>query len=210
MSTTHEHPHGDPHAHHPEHHLPSGYYEKLTAAVMELLVEKKMFKAEEVQAAIEKMDDRRPERGARMVAKAWVDPAFKARMLADGSAAMRELDMEPGDMHLTVVENTPQIHNVIVCTLCSCYPRMLMGPPPAWYKSRPYRARIVREPRKVLAEFGLAVPDDVTIRVHDSSADLRYVVLPLRPPGTEGWSEERLASIVTRDSMVGVAVVPAP
>jgi nitrile hydratase alpha subunit len=203
MSTTHDHPH----AHHPDHHLPSSYYEKLTTAVMEILVEKKMFRSEEVQRAIEKMEERLPDRGARMVARAWIDPEFKKRMLADASAAMRELDMDPGDMLLTAVENTPQVHNVIVCTLCSCYPRMLMGPPPAWYKSRPYRARVVREPRKVLAEFGLQLGDDVTIRVHDSSADLRYVVLPMRPAGTEDWSEERLASIVTRDSMVGVADV---
>ena len=203
MSTTHDHPH----AHHPDHHLPSNYYEKLTTAVIEILVEKKMFRAEEVQRAIEKMEERLPDRGARMVARAWIDPEFKKRMLADASAAMRELDMDPGDMLLTAVENTPKVHNVIVCTLCSCYPRMLMGPPPAWYKSRPYRARVVREPRKVLAEFGLQLGDDVTIRVHDSSADLRYVVLPMRPAGTEDWSEERLASIVTRDSMVGVADV---
>ena len=209
MSTTHEHehPHGDPHAHHPTHHLPSTYYEKLTNAVMELLVEKKFFKAEDVQRAIEAMKERRPERGARMVAKAWVDPAFKTRMLQDGSAAMRELEMDPGDMLLTVVENTPEVHNMVVCTLCSCYPRMLLGPPPGWYKSRPYRARAVREPRSVLAEFGLALPENVTIRVHDSSADLRYLVLPMQPAGTEGWSEERLAALVTRDAMVGVAVV---
>ncbi|HXP94369.1 MAG TPA: nitrile hydratase subunit alpha [Candidatus Binatia bacterium] len=210
MSATHDHPHADPHAHHPEHHVPSTYYEKLTTALMELLVEKKLFKAEDVQGAIERMEERRPERGARMVAKAWVDPAFKQRMLEDGSAAMRELGMEPGDMLLTVMENTPQVHNVIVCTLCSCYPRMLMGPPPAWYKSRPYRARVVREPRAVLAEFGLQLPEGVTIRVHDSSADLRYLVLPMRPTGTERWSEERLAALVTRDSMVGVAVARMP
>lgn len=205
MATTHEHPH----AHHPEHHLPSSYYEKLTTAVLELMVEKGLFTPADVQREIEALEERRPERGARMVARAWTDPEFKTRMLADGSAAMRELGMDPGDMHMTVVENTPEIHNVIVCTLCSCYPRMLMGTPPAWYKSRAYRARVVREPRLVLAEFGLTLPESVTIRVHDSSADLRYLVLPLRPAGTEGWSEERLASIVTRDAMVGVAIVHA-
>jgi nitrile hydratase len=202
MSTTHRHPH----VYHPEHHLPSTYYEKLTAAVMELLVEKGFFTAEDVRREIEAMDERCPERGPRMVARAWIDPAFKARMLEDGSAAMRELGLDPGDMRLMVVENTPSIHNVIVCTLCSCYPRMLMGPPPAWYKSRPYRSRVVREPRKVLAEFGLQIPDEVTIRVHDSSADLRYLVLPMRPAGTDGWSEERLAALVTRDAMIGTAV----
>jgi nitrile hydratase alpha subunit len=202
MSTTHDHPH----AHHSEHHLPSTYYEKLTTAVLELLVEKKLFAAEDVQREIETMEERRPERGARMVARAWLDPEFKARLLENGSAAMRECGIDPGEMLLTVVENTPQVHNVIVCTLCSCYPRMLLGTPPGWYKSRAYRARVVREPRAVLAEFGLNVPENVTIRVHDSSADLRYLVLPMRPEGTEGWDEERLASVVTRDAMIGVVV----
>lgn len=201
MATTHGHPH------HPAHHLPSTYYEKLTTAVLEILVEKGLFTPADVQREIEAMEERRPERGARMVARAWLDPAFKGCMLDDGSAAMRELGMDPGEMLLTVVENTPELHNVIVCTLCSCYPRMLMGPPPAWYKSRAYRARVVREPRAVLAEFGLKLPESVTVRVHDSSADLRYLVLPMRPAGTEGWTQERLASIVTRDAMVGVAVV---
>lgn len=202
MTQGHEHPH----AHHPDHHLPSSYYEKLTTAVMELLVEKRLFAAQDVQSAIEAMEERVPERGARMVARAWVDPAFKSRMLEDASAAMRELGIDPGDMLLRTVENTPQVHNVIVCTLCSCYPRMLMGPPPAWYKSRAYRSRVVREPRAVLAEFGLHVPESVTVRVHDSTADLRYLVLPMRPEQTAGWSEERLAAIVTRDSMVGVGL----
>lgn len=206
MSSTHEHTT----VYHPEHHQPSTYHERLTTALLELLVEKQLFTADEVQHEIETMEKRVPENGARMVAKAWVDPAFKARMLADGSAAMRELGLDPEHMQLTVVENTPEVHNVIVCTLCSCYPRMLMGPPPAWYKSRPYRARVVREPRAVLAEFGLKLPDGVTVRVHDSTADLRYLVLPMRPAGTEGWSEERLAALVSRDAMVGVAVARTP
>jgi nitrile hydratase len=141
-----------------------------------------------------------------VVARAWADPAYKQRLLGNGTAAVEELGLEIPALRLVVVENTPQTHNVIVCTLCSCYPRMLLGIPPDWYKSRPYRSRVVREPRTVLAEFGLRVPDDVTVRVHDSTADMRYLVLPMRPTRTEGWSEERLASIVTRDCMIGVAV----
>lgn len=200
-TTAHEHPH----AHHPDHHLPSSYYEKLTTAVMELLVEKELFAAEDVQRAIEAMEERVPDRGARMVARAWVDPGFKARMLEDASAAMRELGMDPGDMLLRTVENTPDVHNVVVCTLCSCYPRAVLGLPPDWYKSRQYRSRVVRAPRDVLAEFGTELPDDVEIRVHDSTADMRYLVLPERPRGTEGWDEARLAALVSRDAMIGVA-----
>jgi len=140
------------------------------------------------------------------VARAWVDSTFKERLLADAPAAARELGIEVGATQLTVVENTPECHNLIVCTLCSCYPRMLLGLPPDWYKSRPYRSRAVREPRSVLAEFGLAIAERVQVRVHDSTADMRYIVLPMQPAGTEGWSEERLAQIVTRDCMIGVAV----
>jgi len=152
------------------------------------------------------MRARTPERGARVVARAWVDAAYKKRLLANGTAACEELGLEIPGLHLVVVENTPQVHNAIVCTLCSCYPRVLLGIPPDWYKSRNYRSRMVREPRAVLAEFGLRIPEAVQIRVHDSTADMRYLVLPMRPQGTEGWSEERLASIVTRDCMIGVAV----
>jgi nitrile hydratase len=143
-----------------------------------------------------------------MVARAWGDPAYKARMLANGSAAAEELGLEVGPLKLIVVENTPGVHNVIVCTLCSCYPRMLLGIPPEWYKSRAYRSRVVREPRAVLAEFGTRLPEDVDVRVHDSTADMRYMVLPLRPRGTDGWDEERLAALVTRDSLIGVARLP--
>jgi nitrile hydratase len=145
-----------------------------------------------------------------MVAHAWLDPAYKARMLANGTAAAEELGFEVPGLRLIVVENAPDTHNVIVCTLCSCYPRMLLGMPPEWYKSRPYRSRVVREPRKVLGEFGLKVAAKVRIRVHDSNADMRYMVLPMRPAGTDGWSEERLASLVTRDSLIGVAVPVLP
>jgi nitrile hydratase len=129
-------------------------------------------------------------------------------MLANGSAAAEELGLEVGPLRLIVVENTPAVHNIIVCTLCSCYPRMLLGIPPEWYKSREYRSRVVREPRAVLAEFGTRLPDHVDVRVHDSTADMRYMVLPLRPRGTDGWDEARLAALVTRDSLIGVATLP--
>jgi len=155
---------------------------------------------------VEDMDGRNAGMGAKMVARALVDPGYKQRMLSDGNAAAEEVGLDRGLYKLVVVENTPQVHNVIVCTLCSCYPRWLLGLPPDWYKSRNYRSRVVREPRAVLHEFGLDLPDQVTLRVHDSNADMRYLVLPMRPAGTEGFSEEQLAAIVTRDSMIGVTV----
>jgi len=204
MSDDHDHPH------HPEHHLPSSYHEKLTAAVLELLAEKNVLSAAQITESIAIMDARGPELGAKVVARAWSDPAFKQRLLADGSAACRELGIDVGALKLVVVENTPDAHNVIVCTLCSCYPKMLLGIPPAWYKSKAYRSRTAREPRKVLGEFGLSVPDRVTVRVHDSTADMRYLVLPMRPSGTDGWSEERLAQLVSRDAMIGVARAKEP
>ena len=141
-----------------------------------------------------------------MVARAWLDLAYKQRMLANGSKAAEEIGLDVGPLKLVVVENTSSVHNVIVCTLCSCYPRMLLGLPPDWYKSRNYRSRMVREPRAVLAEFGTVIPPDVAIRVHDSTADMRYLVVPKRPTGTENWSEAELARLVTRDSMIGVAL----
>jgi nitrile hydratase len=144
-----------------------------------------------------------------VVAKAWTDPEFKRLLLDNGTRACEAMGIDVPATKLVVVENTPQVHNMIVCTLCSCYPRMLLGLPPDWYKSRNYRSRAVREPRAVLAEFGLRIADDVAIRVHDSTADMRYMVLPMRPAGTEGWDAARLASIVSRDSMIGVAV-PTP
>jgi nitrile hydratase len=185
---------------------PLSYFQLMEVSLRELLVEKGVLSEEQVQATVEDMRTRGPERGARVVAHAWTDPAYKQRLLANGTSAVEELGLDVPALRLVVVENTPQTHNVIVCTLCSCYPRMLLGLPPDWYKSRPYRSRVVREPRTVLAEFGLRIPDEVTIRVHDSTADMRYLVLPMRPEGTEGWSEERLAAIVSRDSMIGVAV----
>ena len=164
----------------------------------------------EVAQAMAEIRARGPERGAKMAARAWCDPAYKERMLASGSQAAEELGFEVAGLKLIVVENTPAVHNVIVCTLCSCYPRMLLGLPPDWYKSHAYRRRVVREPRAVLAEFGTAIPATVTIRVHDSTADMRYMVLPLRPAGTDGWSEEQLAGLVTRDSLIGVKTVNNP
>jgi nitrile hydratase len=185
---------------------PLTYFQLMEISLRELLVEKGVVTEEEVAEEVEAMRKRGYERGARVVARAWVDPEYKKRLLANGTEACEELGLEIPALKLLAVENTPEVHNAIVCTLCSCYPRMLLGIPPEWYKSRNYRSRMVREPRAVLAEFGLEIAEHVAIRVHDSTADMRYLVLPMRPPGTEGWSEERLASLVTRDCMIGVAV----
>ena len=185
---------------------PLTYWQTMEVAVRELLIEKGVATADEIARQIERMDARTPALGARVVARAWTDPAFKQRLLDDGSAACRELGIEVDALKLIVVENASDIHNVVVCTLCSCYPRNLLGLPPDWYKQRAYRTRTVREPRKVLSEFGLSLADGVAVRVHDSTADMRYLVLPMRPEGTEDWDEARLAAIVSRDSMIGVAV----
>ena len=202
-----DHPHS--HDHHPDREGPLSDYQLMEIAVRELLVEKRILTADEIRRTVEAMDARSPALGARVVARAWVDPAFRARLLANGAGACEELGIAMGAVKLVVVESTPEVHNLVVCTLCSCYPRALLGLPPDWYKSRAYRARAVREPRAVLSEFGTELADDVTVRVHDSTADMRYLVLPLRPPGTEGWSEERLAGLVTRDCMIGVSI-PRP
>jgi nitrile hydratase len=185
---------------------PYTYYQLMETSLRELLVEKGVVTDAQVSEVAAAMRARQPERGAKVVARAWVDPAYKSRLLANGTAACEELGLEIPSLKLVVVENTPQVHNAIVCTLCSCYPRVLLGIPPDWYKSFSYRSRMVREPRSVLQEFGLDIPQSVQIRVHDSTADMRYMVLPMRPRGTEDWDEARLAGIVTRDSMVGVAV----
>jgi nitrile hydratase len=189
---------------------PLSYFQLMEVTLRELLVEKGIITGEQVEAEVEEMRARTPQRGAQVVARAWVDADFKTKLLADGTRACEEFGLEIPGLKLVVVENTPEVHNAVVCTLCSCYPRVLLGIPPDWYKSRNYRSRMVREPRAVLAEFGLNVPEKVQIRVHDSTADMRYMVLPMRPPGTEGWSEERLASIVNRDAMIGVAVPKGP
>jgi nitrile hydratase subunit alpha len=189
---------------------PLSYFQLMEVSLRELLVEKGVLTNEQVDAAVEDMRQRTPERGAEVVARAWVDAEFKARLLQNGTNACEELGLDVPALKLLVVENTPQLHNAIVCTLCSCYPRMLLGIPPEWYKSRNYRSRMVREPRAVLAEFGLALSEKIQIRVHDSTADMRYLVLPMRPAGTDGWSEERLAGLVTRDSMIGVSLATDP
>ncbi len=152
-----------------------------------------------------------PRNGARVVARAWADPAYKARLLADGSKAIAELGYSGrGGEHIAVVENGPRLHNMVVCTLCSCYPWPVLGLPPVWYKSAPYRSRAVIDPRGVLADFGVSLGEDVEIRVWDSTSEMRYLVLPMRPAGAEGWSEERLAELVTRDSMIGVGLPLSP
>ena len=187
-------------------YAPLSYFQLMEVSLRELLVEKGVVTEAEVAATLADMRARGPEAGARVVAHAWTDPAFRARLLENGTRACEEFGLDVPALRLVVVENTPRVHNVIVCTLCSCYPRMLLGLPPDWYKSNNYRSRVVREPRTVLAEFGLQVAADVQVRVHDSTADMRYLVLPMRPAGTEGWSEARLAETVTRDCMIGVAV----
>jgi nitrile hydratase len=189
---------------------PLTYFQLMEVSLRELLVEKGIITEEQVAQEVEAMRNRGYERGSQVVARAWVDPGFKQKLLLNGTKACEELGLEVPGLKLLVVENTPAVHNAIVCTLCSCYPRMLLGIPPDWYKSRNYRSRMVREPRAVLAEFGLKIQDEVQIRVHDSSADMRYMVLPMRPAGTEGWSEARLAGLVNRDCLLGVAVPKGP
>lgn len=186
---------------------PSAYYQVMEIALRELLIEKNIFSADDVRRQIEFMDGRSPGIGARLVAHAWRDAEFKARALANGSAAAQEIGIEVGPTKLIVLENTDKIHNLVVCTLCSCYPRMLLGLPPDWYKSKAYRSRAVRDPRAVLREFGTEIPNEIEVRVHDSTADMRYLVLPLRPVGAERLSESELAQLVTRDSMIGVATL---
>ncbi|MGA1684996.1 MAG: nitrile hydratase subunit alpha [Gemmobacter sp.] len=182
------------------------YWQRMEIAVRELLIEKGVTTAAEIAAQIDLMDSRSPANGAAVVARAWSDPDFRSRLLQDAAEASREMGFDIGPLRLIAVENTPDTHNLIVCTLCSCYPRNLLGLPPDWYKSRAYRSRAVREPRAVLAEFGLVLPDGVTVRVHDSTADMRYIVLPARPAGTEGLAEGELAALVTRDSMIGTGL----
>lgn len=216
-----------PHDHHDHSHdanglSPSGHpykpdqdhkltrWQAMEIAMRELLVEKGIVTAAEITATVEQMDRRSPADGAKVVARAWVDPAYKARLLENGTEAIREIGVEPGVLKLIAVENTPEVHNVVVCTLCSCYPRNLLGLPPDWYKQRAYRSRVVKTPRKVLSEFGLDLPNTVQVRVHDSTADMRYLVVPARPEGTEGLDESALAELVSRDAMIGVAAARHP
>ena len=199
----HDHDHDHSTTFQPDHPEPTSDAARLGLALRELLIEQGVYTAAEERATIARLQQASPEDGARIVARAWTDPAFRERLLADGNAALRELGHDLAPYEFTVLENTADVHNVVVCTLCSCYPRSLLGQSPAWYKSKAYRARVVREPRTVLAEFGVELEPDVAVRVHDSTAELRYMVLPQRPGGTEGWDEKRLAGLVTRDSLIG-------
>ena len=200
------HHHGHNHPHDPiEVSEGASEYEIMVHAIKELLIEKGVITGEDIRKTLEFMDTRTPALGAKVVARAWTDPEFKKRLLANGTSAVAEMGIPMGDAELIVVENSKDVHNIIVCTLCSCYPRTVLGLPPDWYKSRNYRSRVVVEPRAVLKEFGTDLPESVTLRTHDSNADMRYLVLPERPAGTEGWSQEQLAATVTRDCMVGVA-----
>lgn len=194
-------------------------FEVLETAIRELSISHGLFSAEDHRRFTEWADNIGPTGGSRLVAKAWVDPGFKERLLADGTEACKEVGIDwneptgvgtPSDYtFFYVLENTPEVHNVIVCTLCSCYPRPVLGQSPAWYKSPNYRRRVVRRPREVLAEFGTYLPPEVEVRVHDSNQKSRFMVMPMRPEGTEGWNEEQLAAIVTRDTMIGVALPKA-
>jgi nitrile hydratase alpha subunit len=210
-----EHDHNHDHDHDHDHHPPPGwsdytpgYFEIMEMAIAELLVERGLIGANEIRRQIEVLDSRTPALGAKVVARAWVDADFRARLLANGRAACEELGITfYDDTQLIVIENTDEVHNLVVCTLCSCYPRPVLGLPPDWYKLKPYRSRAVTEPRAVLAEFGTTIPDDVEVRVHDSTAMVRYLVLPKRPNGTEDFGEAELAALVTRDAMIGVVPV---
>jgi nitrile hydratase len=187
----------------PDHPEPTSDAARIGLALRELLIEAGHYSADEEQAVIAEMQGASPENGAMIVARAWTDPEYKARLLEDGGEALRELGFDIAPYEFTVMANTDDVHNVIVCTLCSCYPRSLLGMSPAWYKSKDYRSRVIREPRSVLAEFGVELDDDIEVRVHDSTAELRYMVLPQRPAGTDDWPEKRLATLVTRDSLIG-------
>ena len=210
-----------PHDHH-DHLSPSGhpyqpdndteltYWQQMEIIIREILIEKGVTTAAEIATQVAAMDARSPADGAAVVARAWVDTDFRHRLLENGSKAASELGFDIGPMKLIAVENTTETHNIVVCTLCSCYPRNLLGLPPDWYKSRAYRSRTVREPRSVLTEFGVTLPAHVKVRVHDSTADMRYVVIPARPDGTDGMSETDLAALVTRDSMIGTGIVKSP
>jgi nitrile hydratase len=216
----HDHSHGHDHAEHEhpvdahaaiEDYDPNSRGHLLERAIRELLIEKGVLTAADLQRQIEYQESVTPAAGARIVAKAWTDPAFRAALLADPRKAITSFDPQANiAFDLQVVENTPTVHYVVVCTLCSCYPRYLIGVPPAWYKSTEYRSRVVREPRAVLKEFGLEFPEETEVRVVDSTADERYLVLPMRPAGTEHYDEAALAALVGRDSMIGTGLPYVP
>ena len=210
MSKTHSHDDDWPYPHPQQPDIEDGPLTDLmimTDAVAELLIDKEVFSADDMRRTLEAIDSKSPAEGARMVAHAWLDPDFKTRMLEDVNAAAEEMSIDAGTIPILAVENTKDIHHGIVCTLCSSFPKYLLGLPPDWYKSRAYRSRLVREPRAVLKEFGTEIPDDVEVRVHDSTAELRYMILPMRPKSTEDMDEEALAGLVTRDCMIGVTVI---
>jgi len=214
MTDTHSH-HDHDHDHHApieESDAPVSRFELLEIALRELLIEKGIITAADIPAQIERTEARSPALGAQIVARAWADPGFRERLVADPRATLAaEMDIDTGTLaELRVLENTAGVHNVVVCTLCSCYPRMILGAPPAWYKSTAYRARVVRAPRDVLREFGVELPRGLRVEVHDSTADLRYLVIPRRPAGTETWQPEALAGLVTRDSMIGTGLPRMP
>lgn len=189
---------------------PLSYHQTLTTAVHDLLLEKNIFSANEFRNMLEVLDNKSPAEGARLIAKAWCDYDFEQHLLTDVNTAAAQLDIDAGVIPIRAIKNTPERHNVIVCTLCSCYPRMLLGFPPDWYKSRAYRSRMVHEPRSVLAEFGTTIPVGTEVRVHDSTADLRYLVVPMQPAGSENMRETELAELITRDCMIGVTLPKAP
>lgn len=222
MTTAHDHDHGHDHGHGHDHHDHSHphapiedhdtvtEFHVLEQALRELLIEAGVFSAADIQRQIDKQESRTPAMGARIVAKAWTDEVFRRELLQDPKQAITGLGIDVSNTpHLQVLENGAGVHHVVVCTLCSCYPRMILGIPPAWYKSREYRARVVHEPRVVLEEFGVTLPDSTEIRVVDSTADLRYLVIPQRPVGTEHLDEDTLAAMVSRDSMIGTGLVTA-
>lgn len=218
QSHSHSHDHNNPddplfnsHGEHPyqpdSEDTPYEHHHVMAEAVGELLIDKGIITADELRGMIELIDSKSPAEGTRVIARAWTDPEFKARVMVNVNDAAQELGIDPGTIPIRAVENTDSVHNVIVCTLCSCYPRLLIGLPPDWYKSRSYRSRVVHEPRTVLKEFGTEISKETEVCVHDSTADLRYLVIPKRPDGTEGMNEEELAALVTRDSMIGVTTL---
>jgi nitrile hydratase alpha subunit len=207
--TGHDHDHA--HDHDPVERAGEPPVAERVRALEALLVERGVIERDRVRERVDWLVSRSPADGARLVARAWVDPEFKTRLLADARTAALELGLDPGEApQVVALENTEKVHHMVVCTLCSCYPRALLGPPPDWYKSLPYRSRAVSDPRGVLREFGLTLAGDVELRVVDSTADIRYLVVPRRPPHTDALDEEALAALVTRDSMIGVAFASSP
>ena len=213
MSQTDDHEHMDQHDIEHKHPLKPDqddtitYFKVMERAVRDLLIEKDLITAEQIRVKIEQMDARVPANGAKIIAKSWVDDEFKQKLIEGPREAISEFGYDIGPLHLIVLENTEKVHNVVVCTLCSSYPRWILGLPPDWYKSREYRSRVVREPREVLKEFGTDIAPDREVRVHDSTADMRYLVLPMRPKDSENMTEKELVALIGRDAMIGVTEV---